>query len=607
MLLAEVLVRLLYLCDVGLLSSMPPDLLRDRLPVVLTQILNQTLFEQTMDGGWDLYESAETTAYGVLTLKAIYSLPWHTLLYEKTMSSIHLGQSKLTRSQQDWTKPSHLWIEKVTYGSATLSEAYCLAAMHPLPTAHEWSSRTADLVEVPSKAILNSVDFISTVDEFQSEPEWKLIASAVEGYTFLRQLKSTRTDILPRQREAKNEYLAYVPLTWILTNNVYGLNLRANILWDMMVLTVCNFRIDEYMETTVAKCSEADLEQIKSIIHDLCSAEPSDRLKLSEAVTEPVVKSSEATDLSSVSRSDSNGTTIHMPCPKMNSHNTIAMEANEKYAVPPLTNFRAVISHYTHAILAHPHIILASPTDHSHLRMSLRTFLLSHIAQVADNSRFSTQAFCAPSTTTIFATPRTSFHTWAHSTGADSVSCPFSFAFFTCLVGAAATPSSAPPRPQKPAAAPADDCFGSVRLKYLAGELCSHLAVMSRLYNDFGSVVRDRVEANVNSVNFPEFHSGAVVHRWRSVSLTVDDEKAGRHVCEEDLKGDLLVLARLEREAVDLACARLLEDIEGRPRENGVVRQTLKRNAVRLFVGVAKLYADIYVARDLSNRIAKES
>ncbi len=105
----------------------------------------------------------------------------------------------------------------------------------------------------------------------------------MEGYAFLGQLSSARMDILPRQREAKSEYLAYVPLTWILVNNVYGLDLSAKLLWDMMVLTVCNFGKDEYMETVVARCSETNLEQIKFIIYDLCFVEQFDRLKSSEA------------------------------------------------------------------------------------------------------------------------------------------------------------------------------------------------------------------------------------------------------------------------------------------------------------------------------------
>lgn len=38
--------------------------------------------------------------------------------------------------------------------------------------------------------------------------------------------------------------------------------------------------------------------------------------------------------------------------------------------------------------------------------------------------------------------------------------------------------------------------------KYYTAAACQHLAAMCRMYNDRGSAVRDRDEANVNSINF---------------------------------------------------------------------------------------------------------
>ena len=76
-------------------------------------------------------------------------------------------------------------------------------------------------------------------------------------------------DILPRQREARNKYLNYIPCTWTIVNNHRGLFVPASILWDMMVLTKCNFRVDEYMETAVAKLDVEGLEQNKNTIRML--------------------------------------------------------------------------------------------------------------------------------------------------------------------------------------------------------------------------------------------------------------------------------------------------------------------------------------------------
>ena len=121
---------------------------------------------------------------------------------------------------------------------------------------------------------------------------------------------------------------------------------------------------------------------------------------------------------------------------------------------------------------------------------------LSHIDHIQDNARHSKRNLLPSKTAAIFLNPCTSYYSWAHTTGAVSVSCPFSFAFFACLLG------SSPLR--------RGDCFPLLGRKYLAADLCFHLAVMSRMYNDYGSITRDRLEANINSINFPGFHTSPV-------------------------------------------------------------------------------------------------
>ncbi len=40
-----------------------------------------------------------------------------------------------------------------------------------------------------------------------------------------------------------------------------------------MILTMCNFRVDEYMKIIETKLMKDNLEQTKFIIHDLCTLE----------------------------------------------------------------------------------------------------------------------------------------------------------------------------------------------------------------------------------------------------------------------------------------------------------------------------------------------
>ena len=592
MLLAEALTQLFRAWDTGRLKALPEALLRDRIPVILIQILNRTLAAQTISGAWGFEEGSETTAYGILTLEAIYSLPWLMPLRDNAISAARLGQEFLDRSQASWTKPSYLWIEKVTYGSARLSEAYCLAAMKVLRAPYNWSNEMKYLIDIPEEPVSKLVQLFSTLESFQSEPRWKLMASVLEGFAFLPQLKTVGRTILPEQKEAKNEYLAYIPCTWVIVNNHSHLSLSAARLWDMMVLTVCNFRVDEYMESVVAKLSNDRLELIKLLIHDLCSEEQTDSRVTDVKHADNLEKAIHRTQhLPTDPKVTADRTRTNGIMSQLNATDHISTDVREGYTVSTLIGVGAVLSHYVRAMLTYPGIRGASTSDHCDLRNALRKFLLSHVAQIADNSSFAAQPFWESSAIPIFFSPRRSFYSWVHTTGAESVSCPFSFAFLTCLLGATSVPA------QKRSQEPAGDCFGSLHQKYLAQELCTHLAVMSRLYNDFGSVNRDRIEANVNSINFPEFHRG----------LDQVDTCTEPAEYERKLKNELLKLAENERQSADMASETFLRDFEGTFEAGGRQKKEDKVNAVKLFVGVTRLYADLYVARDLSNRIVAPS
>lgn len=96
---------------------------------------------------------------------------------------------------------------------------------------------------------------------FQSEPDWKIRACVLEGLVFLPQLRSSHTDVLGGEQSAKSEYQSFIPCTWVVVNIVQNLFLDTYLLWDMMVLSLGNFRVDEYIETTVAQLDEENLKE----------------------------------------------------------------------------------------------------------------------------------------------------------------------------------------------------------------------------------------------------------------------------------------------------------------------------------------------------------
>ena len=197
------------------------------------------------------------------------------------------------------------------------------------------------------------------------------------------------------------------------------------------------------------------------------------------------------------------------------------------------------------------------------VEVELRMFLLSHLQQAANNNRFTTQRN-VNNLGAVFQSPRSSFYRWVQSTSSDHTSCPYSFVLYQCLLveGLAGR-----------------DCFPSVQEKYVAEAMCRHLAVLCRMYNDYGSLRRDRDEKNLNSINFLDFH-GAV---------ETTDEAA--------LKARLYALAEYERGNVERAFVRLQELAQ----ESNVQRRMI--NKIRVFINVTDLYGQIYIARDIASRM----
>ncbi|KAL9585885.1 MAG: hypothetical protein Q9212_001242 [Teloschistes hypoglaucus] len=140
---------------------------------------------------------------------------------------------------------------------------------------------------------------------------------------------------------------------------------------------------------------------------------------------------------------------------------------------------------------------------------------------------------------------------------------------------------------------PSTDVFDSGYTKYLAEDVSSHVAVMVRLSNDYGSITRDESECNINSVNFPEFQ----VCTNLNTDLALDEAHADKQQTRQ-AKGQLLRLVQYEKRGVDEACATLFESLDSTSK-----KAWNTRDAVELFVGVAKMYADLYGARDISNRV----
>ncbi|KAI0172217.1 hypothetical protein GGR52DRAFT_573358 [Hypoxylon sp. FL1284] len=272
-----------------------------------------------------------------------------------------------------------------------------------------------------------------------------------------------------------------------------------------------------------------------------------------------------------------------------------------------LGQMRSVLGRYTGHILQHASVT-SSPRDMQvRLARELETFLLAHIDHAEDNYRFTNQEKknssglptyyadttcishngihdgkgdvnwvdnCAGSRQTTARTsylkqyqnPARTFYNWVRSTSADHTSCPFSFAFFHCLLSATH----------------GDVTGRGAKIAYLVEDACRHLASLCRMYNDHGSLARDVDELNLNSLNFPEFHN--IVR--------------GRDEGEEEAKAQLMSIAEYERCSLEVALDELDSELVRSDGQKGIKWM----GAIRLFVKVTDLYGQIYVVKDIATK-----
>ncbi|CAG8952563.1 hypothetical protein HYFRA_00009669 [Hymenoscyphus fraxineus] len=105
--------------------------------------------------------------------------------------------------------------------------------------------------------------------------------------------------------------------------------------------------------------------------------------------------------------------------------------------------------------------------------------------------------------------------------------------------------------------------LASVRQKYPFEDVCRHLARITRLFNDYGSAERDKIERIVNSVNFPEFQLEA----QGKINDEYDECNDPRRIAmrkQEFVRGDLFWIASYERKCMYSALAELEKTVDNK-------------------------------------------
>lgn len=154
---------------------------------------------------------------------------------------------------------------------------------------------------------------------------------------------------------------------------------------------------------------------------------------------------------------------------------------------------RDTLIRFKEHFINHPSLQEASDISLAHLGDQLEAFLVAHLTHSTGNSRFAQLSRYDSEFPVTFPASR-NYWDWVLNISAVHISCSYSWDWVSCRMTSER----------------GDEPFPTALTKYLSAELGQHLAVMCRMYNDYGSLARNKAEKNPNSVNFPEFENCAV-------------------------------------------------------------------------------------------------
>ena len=443
MLMSESLMRLLAAWDTGAVAGISTTLIEQQIPLILLQFLLQTLQKQSIDGSWGHKPSREITAYGVMALANLTSLPFASALYPRAEDAIEKARKYIT-NLESVLDIEYVWIAKVSYSPISVSRAYIVAAQNVTYPKFHLSDKLTQLVNIPQKGVQEYTHIFSHLPTTRMFPLWRIQGSIIEGYLFLKKLKQVKLDYFDRTGMKKDDYFDFIAMTFCCANNHNGTFLAADILFEMMVMALRVYQIDEFVEHNIGTQYSGALQDVKAIVKNLH------------------ILNGEAS----------------------------AVPSQAEIITPELALVRVKLEAFASSLLNNQLIQNTSAYDRAVLTHKLRTCLLSHLQQLEDSEQVYNKSRTGNGSTASksFQIPCGSYHSWVHSTGASHSCAPLSLAFFYCLLSS-----------------PTNDSHNSSEIRYMIQDIWMHLSAKSRMENDRASLPRDRKECNLNSLDFPEF------------------------------------------------------------------------------------------------------
>jgi hypothetical protein len=521
-------------------SQVPEELLREKVPVILLDILLKVLDGQKEDGSWS--QQREPTAYAMLALAALHRLPWVEPFAHEIELRVSRGNDYLHGLRDLWRLGDHIWIEKVAYSNSNLSMTYCLAATksaESIGSSPYLGQEVIGLLSSSPKMVKSFQKFFSAIPSFSKEPEWKLGLWILQAFQFSPRLGRSGLGISIPKNASDDKYLAYIPFTWVATSNG-SQRMSISSQWEMMVCSALNYQIDEFMEFSVAQEHGERIGHLKSVVRRLCSPKRA----------EPAIPSKENQD-SKKALED---------CLKEEKIGNGGITPPDSEADMAIREVEDKLVQFVDHFLLHPKVVQSPTWMQTWLAQQLQRCVVAHLTHLEDCKEYVDVAASSEGHNQA-AKPWTYFD-WVHSTPADNTTAKFSFVFYLCLVlGESGGKLLGNGESDKASYFP----------RYVAEDMCQHLAAMCRQQNDYGSISRDRAEGGLNSADFSDLYLGGV------------DGNGDDHAA----KKMLLDVAAYERACLENAMTEL-----GKRLDQGSM------NALRVFINITDLYGQIYIVKD---------
>ena len=367
MLMAEALVKLTKMIELGHAGSIvPKELLEERVARTLVQYSVRTLQTQNLNGSWGSVGPREETAYAILGLTAVLKFSIVSAYCTRIVEAITKGRQFLLSVDLD-SPPERLWVEKVLFGSKVLSAAYTLSAIKvDVPKALEISAGSSIDASFVEKLDKSSVLF-KQLPVLKDCPHWILKASQVEAQTYIPALKRMRGAIFTREGFTDDKYFSWIPVIWTTANNFRGGCIAPAAMFDMMVVSVVNFQVDEFMESVVA----SEFSDYHAEINDW-------------------VRSYARCGYASLLESDgtSNGCGDKIRDDDNNPDSLSNGQMQPTLDIPRAERVTGPLLVFLQFVMSHPQVRNSSKHDREKLKTQIIEFLVAHLSQNEDNAKF---------------------------------------------------------------------------------------------------------------------------------------------------------------------------------------------------------------------------